>query len=136
MPCDHFTIRVPPSSYEPLIEFLTKSLAHLGFKEHLRPIPEVVGMGEERPYLWLDGRLPEGVDEAAVKGPLKGNHIAFTAKSVDEVKKFHEEALKAGGKCNGPPGPRPDYHPGYYAAFVNDPAVGLNLEVVYHTYSG
>lgn len=80
MPCDHFSTTVPPSSYEPLIEFLTKSLAHLGFKEHMRPIPQVVGMGEGSPYFWLDCRLPEGVDETAAKALLKGNHIAFTAK--------------------------------------------------------
>lgn len=36
---------------------------------------------------------------------------------------------KAGGKCNGPPGLRPQYMPTYYAAFVHDP-IGNNLEVV------
>ena len=56
--------------------------------------------------------------------------------AVEDVKKFHEEGLKAGGTCNGPPGPRPHFHPGYYAAFVRDPACGINFEVVLHSYSG
>ena len=44
--------------------------------------------------------------------------------------RFHAGALAAGGTDNGPPGERP-YHPGYYAAFVLDPA-GNNIEAVYH----
>jgi len=49
-----------------------------------------------------------------------------------DVDAFHAAALKAGGICNGPPGPRDHYHPGYYGAFVLDPAVGINFEVVCH----
>ena len=45
---------------------------------------------------------------------------------------FYETAIKAGGKDNGAPGPRPQYHPGYYAAFVKDPVCGINIEVVNH----
>ena len=44
---------------------------------------------------------------------------------------FHEAALKAGGKDNGKPGPRPDYGPHYYAAFAHDPD-GNNIEAVYN----
>ena len=36
---------------------------------------------------------------------------------------------KAGGKSDGPPGPRPEYTPGYYAAFVRDPD-GNRIEAV------
>ncbi|QJR12949.1 hypothetical protein DSM104443_04043 [Usitatibacter rugosus] len=57
-------------------------------------------------------------------------HIAFLAASQEEVQRFHRDALKAGGKDNGKPGPR-DYHPGYYAAFVLDPD-GNNIEATYH----
>ncbi|MGC1352074.1 MAG: VOC family protein, partial [Xanthobacteraceae bacterium] len=35
--------------------------------------------------------------------------------------------LKSGGSDNGKPGPRADYGPGYYAAFVIDPD-GYRLE--------
>jgi hypothetical protein len=37
----------------------------------------------------------------------------------------------AGYEDNGAPGERPLYHPGYYAAFVLDPA-GHNAEAVFH----
>ena len=39
--------------------------------------------------------------------------------------------LAAGATDNGPPGPRPQYHAGYYAAFLLDPD-GNNVEAVYH----
>jgi hypothetical protein len=36
------------------------------------------------------------------------------------VDAFHRAALAAGGTDNGAPGPRPQYHRGYYGAFVLD----------------
>ena len=42
---------------------------------------------------------------------------------------FHAAGLKAGGKDNGKPGPRPDYGPKYYAAFLID-LDGNNVEAV------
>jgi catechol 2,3-dioxygenase-like lactoylglutathione lyase family enzyme len=47
------------------------------------------------------------------------------------VAAFHEAATAAGYEDNGAPGERPEYHPGYYAAFVRDPD-GNNVEVVDH----
>ena len=47
------------------------------------------------------------------------------------VDSFYAEALAAGGTPNGAPGPRPDYHAHYYAAFVLDPD-GYNIEAVCH----
>jgi len=60
-------------------------------------------------------------------------HLAFQARSRDEVKAFHEAALAAGAADNGGPGYR-DYWPGYYAAFVRDPD-GHNIEAVWYDYS-
>ncbi len=60
-------------------------------------------------------------------------HLAFEAKSRDQVKAFHKAALAAGAKDNGAPGYR-DYWPGYYAAFVHDPD-GHNIEAVWYDYS-
>jgi predicted lactoylglutathione lyase len=57
-------------------------------------------------------------------------HLAFEAKSADQVKAFHKAALAAGGKDNGAPGYR-DYSPGYYAAFAYDPD-GHNIEAVWY----
>ena len=65
------------------------------------------------------------------KTPGLGNHFAFRAKTRAAVDAFHAAALKAGGRDNGPPGPRPNYGPTYYAAFVHDPD-GFNIEAVCH----
>lgn len=59
-------------------------------------------------------------------------HIAFAAKNVDQVKAFYETAIAAGGKDNGEPGPRPEYWPTYYGAFVLDPD-GNNIEATCYT---
>ena len=58
-------------------------------------------------------------------------HLAFQAADEAQVQEFYRAAIEAGGKDNGPPGPRPHYHPGYYAAFVLDPD-GYNIEAVFH----
>ena len=58
-----------------------------------------------------------------------GAHVAFRANNHDAVKKFHTGGLKAGGRDNGGAGPRADYSPTYYAAFLIDPD-GNNVEAV------
>ena len=58
-------------------------------------------------------------------------HLAFTAENRRQVEAFHRAALEAGGKDNGGPGLRPQYHANYYAAFVIGPD-GHNIEVVCH----
>ena len=56
-------------------------------------------------------------------------HVCFRAKTRAAVRNFYEAALTAGGADNGPPGPRPEYHDAYYAAFVLDPD-GNNIEAL------
>ena len=58
-------------------------------------------------------------------------HIAFAADSRAQVRDFHAAALAAGGRDNGGPGIRAQYHPNYYGAFVIDPD-GHNIEAVCH----
>ncbi len=70
---------------------------------------------------------------AASEAPSGGVHVAFASASRGAVDAFHAAALAAGGSDNGGPGLRPQYHPGYYGAFVID-ADGNNLEAVHHTF--
>lgn len=70
------------------------------------------------PGLWLH--------EGAATG---GVHLAFRATSRAAVDAFHAAGLRLGGRDNGGPGPRPDYGPDYYAAFLIDPD-GNNVEAV------
>ncbi len=58
-------------------------------------------------------------------------HVAFHAESRAMVDAFYRAALAAGGRDNGAPGLRPQYHANYYGAFVLDPD-GHNIEAVCH----
>lgn len=71
--------------------------------------------------LWLSG-----------EGEYTKIHLAFRAESEKMVQEFHEAGLLAGGKCNGAPGPRPQYGPHYYGGFILDPD-GNNVEAVYRS---
>lgn len=60
-----------------------------------------------------------------------GAHICFAADSDQAVRDFHNNALEAGGVCEGKPGPRPAYPTdNAYAAYVHDP-FGNKLEVIH-----
>jgi catechol 2,3-dioxygenase-like lactoylglutathione lyase family enzyme len=63
--------------------------------------------------------------------PTRNVHLAFGVGEVEAVGRFHELATAAGYRDNGPPGERPQYHPGYHGAYVLDPA-GHNVEAVFH----
>jgi catechol 2,3-dioxygenase-like lactoylglutathione lyase family enzyme len=63
--------------------------------------------------------------------PITENvHMAFPAPDNATVEEFHRLAVAAGYRDNGGAGER-GYHPGYYGAFVLDPA-GNNVELVCH----
>jgi catechol 2,3-dioxygenase-like lactoylglutathione lyase family enzyme len=87
--------------------------------------------GEGDDHIWADELYISTRESDAAQGALTGRvHIAFQAKDRETVQRFHQSALAAGGRDNGPPGERP-YHPGYFGAFVLDPD-GNNIEAVYH----
>jgi catechol 2,3-dioxygenase-like lactoylglutathione lyase family enzyme len=63
--------------------------------------------------------------------PTEHLHIAFGTAENATVDAFHRAATGAGHRDNGAPGERPEYHAGYYGAFVLDPD-GNNVELVCH----
>jgi catechol 2,3-dioxygenase-like lactoylglutathione lyase family enzyme len=63
--------------------------------------------------------------------PTENLHMAFPGADNAAVDSFHGALVDAGYGDNGAPGERPQYHPGYYGAFVLDPD-GNNIEVVNH----
>jgi len=100
------------------------------FLEALEPIgvrvvmegPYGVGLGQNsKPSLWFH----EATDKP---GPI---HLAFAAENREQVDAFYRAAMAAGGKDNGTPGVRSQYHEHYYGAFVISPD-GHNVEVVCH----
>ena len=83
-------------------------------------------------HFWGDELFISTPDGPEAAGKLTGrHHIAFQAKDRATVDEFYSKGFEAGGRDNGPPGERSNYHPGYYAAFLLDPA-GNNIEAVYH----
>jgi catechol 2,3-dioxygenase-like lactoylglutathione lyase family enzyme len=83
-----------------------------------------VGFGKKYPEFWLNERpgAPPTADES-------GHHVCLRARTPQQVDDFHAAALAAGGKSDGAPGMRPEYHSNYYAAFVRD-LDGNRVEVV------
>lgn len=82
--------------------------------------------GKKADVWFIDGPSPYGGPPATT-----GCHLAWRAATRAQVDAFHLAAIAAGGKDNGAPGLRPDYHPHYYGAFVIDPE-GNNIEAVCH----
>ena len=106
-------------------EFYDRILAPLGYVR-IWSNQRGVGFGEEGGGDKL--ALFAQAERALAPGP--GFHLAFTAPSREAVHAFHVEALRAGGRDCGAPGPRPHYGATYYAAFILDPD-GYKLEAVH-----
>lgn len=122
---DH--IGFPVSDYERSKTFYGKALAPLGYvlvKEVAATASgsPAAGFGRQgKPDFWIGG-------EGGLRGTL---HVAIATEDRATVDAFHRAALAAGGRDNGAPGLRPQYHPNYYGAFVIDPD-GHNIEAVCH----
>lgn len=67
--------------------------------------------------------------DGASAGAGNGSMSAFWAPSREAVQQAYDAALAHGGSDAGPPGPRPNYSPDYYGAYVRDPD-GNKLHVV------
>src|SRR5688572_18298378 len=88
--------------------------------------------GSAETHFWYDELFVSTPDGPEAAGKLTGrHHLAFQAPDRATVDAFHRAGLAAGGRDNGLPGERPNYHPGYYAAFLLDPD-GNNIEAVFH----
>lgn len=118
---DHVSVSV--SDLGASTAFYEKLLGAIGMTK-LHTSEETSGFGKKYPEFWLNPRPGFKPGDGHT-----GMHICFRAPSVDMVKAFHEAALEAGGRDDGAPGPRPEYHETYYAAFVVDPD-GNRIEVV------
>lgn len=95
---------------------------------------DAVGYGE-RNRLGDDGHTYLSVYQSPFAAPDPRRHWCFRAETEAMVQAFHAAGLLAGGRSAGEPGLRPNYHPGYYAAFLEDPE-GNRVEAVYHGAEG
>lgn len=116
---DHVVFGV--SDYAASKAFFLKALGPIGMK--------VLSEGPLGVEMSADGKASLCLFQTDDKpAPL---HLAFVGEHRALVDAFHRAALAAGGKDNGAPGLRPQYHANYYAAFVIGPD-GHNVEVVCH----
>jgi catechol 2,3-dioxygenase-like lactoylglutathione lyase family enzyme len=115
---DHVTLRVTDLAASR--RFYDTVLAPLG-------IPAPTDEDEDSGFLeWGDFSI------AGDEGPVARHvHVAFAAASRSVVDAFHAAGVAGGYRSNGEPGERPQYHPGYYGAFLLDPD-GNNVEAVFH----
>ncbi len=101
---------VSVKDYQKSKGFYEKALAPLGYTIGM-DLPEYQACGYKNEQgqqdFWI-GTNPNAT----------GVHVAFLAKSKEEVDAFHAAALAAGGKDNGAPGYCTMYSAGYYGAFV------------------
>jgi catechol 2,3-dioxygenase-like lactoylglutathione lyase family enzyme len=120
---DHIGLKV--GNLDASVRFYTAALAPLGYVLCSRD-ESVASFGpKDEPALWLYQH--QGHQDQKPAGA--GAHIAFRAPDHAAIRKFHSEGVKAGGRDNGTAGPRADYSPSYYAAFLIDPD-GNNVEAV------
>ena len=83
-------------------------------------VGRIIAYGLNGPELWITTRA----------SPTPGyGHVAVRARGRIAVDAAHAAGLRAGGRDDGPPGPRPHYGERYYAAYLRDPD-GLRVEIV------
>jgi catechol 2,3-dioxygenase-like lactoylglutathione lyase family enzyme len=117
---DHFGINC--SDFAKSKEFYDRVLGVLGYTRQM-DVGVAIGYGKDgHPDFWIaDTDL----------GPNREIHVAFQAADTDAVRKFYDAALELGAESLHAPRQWPEYHPGYFGAFVRDPD-GNNVEAVFH----
>ncbi len=114
---DHVTLRVAD---------LDEAGAFYGLALRLLDGPEATESDDG--VEWEDFSITPATEDRPVTVRL---HVAFTAADRDRVDAWWQTMRDAGHLDLGPPGPRPEYSPSYYGAFVADPA-GNSVEAVHH----
>src|SRR5471032_2125128 len=106
---DHLSVVV--SDYEKSKAFYLQALAPTGHSRLIELPAAPSGHAGSAGFCHADGSdfwISQG---DAIKPAI---HIAFRVSSRAAVDVFYKAAIAAGGKDNGAPGLRPDYHPNYY----------------------
>ncbi|MCW2628052.1 VOC family protein [Mycobacterium sp.] len=121
---DHFGINC--ADWDKSKAFYDKVLSVLGYTRQM-DFQVAIGYGKDgKPDFWI---ADMNVGDAA--GPNREIHVAFQAAGTDAVTAFYDAALGHGAESLHAPRLWPEYHPGYFGAFVRDPD-GNNVEAVFH----
>src|SRR5271163_2974190 len=119
-------VSVGVTDVERAARFYDAVLGTLGYKRVMEFLPYAIGYGETQPAFWIGLPHNQGQQSAG-----NGAHVGFSARTRLAVDAFHHAALANGGGDNGAPGPRADYGPDYYGAFVID-LDGNKIEATHH----
>lgn len=102
------------------VEFYGPVLGALGwclrFRDDHRQWAGWEPAGGGRP-LFIVGAPYDGREASCGNGTM----VALLAADSVAVDRAHGLAIEGRGLCEGKPGPRPEYHPGYYGAYFRDP---------------
>lgn len=121
MMIDHFGIQCADLAAS--ATFYDRVLAPLGASRQM-DYGVAIGYGRDgHPDFWI-GEFNSG-------DGFRESHIAFSAPDRSSVRTFFEVATSHGAEVLHEPRVWPEYHPGYYGAFVRDPD-GNNVEAVCH----
>ena len=121
---DH--VSIPVADLERAARFYDAVLATLGLGRR-KERPGAIGYGPKTraaPVFWILAGVNDGSATPGI-----GLHVSFQAPDRPSVDRFHETALRCGGKDAGKPGLRPQYTMPFYGAFVLDPE-GFKIEAV------
>ena len=111
--------------------FIEAPLRPLGIAHHVHyegtdGHADLIGFGSNgRMYFWLKQGMPQCRGHPCSASPPKPPECIAGISTT--------RPCAAGGRDNGPPGPRDHYDPRYHAAYVFDPD-GYNVEAVYRDY--
>lgn len=121
---DHFGINC--ADWEKSKAFYDKVLGVLGYTRQM-DFQVAIGYGVEgKPDFWI-----ADMSAGEASGPNRETHFAFQAADADAVQAFCDAAVGAGAESLHAPRLWPEYHPGYFGAFVRD-LDGNNVEAVFH----
>jgi catechol 2,3-dioxygenase-like lactoylglutathione lyase family enzyme len=106
--------------------FYDKVLGVLGYTRQM-DFQVAIGYGRDgKPDFWI-----ADMSAGDASGPNRENHVAFRAADAEAVKAFYDAAVELGAESLHAPRLWPEYHTGYFGAFVRDPD-GNNVEAVFH----
>jgi catechol 2,3-dioxygenase-like lactoylglutathione lyase family enzyme len=100
-------------------------------KRFYTAVAEATGAGTRNRADRLQVITESGTFSLLEDRPAQNLHLAIGVGDEETVRAFHRAGLGAGGRDNGAPGERPEYHAGYHGAYLLDPD-GNNIESVWH----
>ena len=115
----------------PSIPFYKALLAHLGYTL-MAEQPDIFGATNGTTDLWIVQTDPAYAARGFHRKATGLNHLAFRVETRTDVDRFTQEFLNARSIPSLYGGPReyPEYRPGYYAVFFEDPD-RLKLELAH-----